>query len=472
MAQNKGPSISIAADTKDAQRGIKDGIIEPLEDARDVLADLATDSKKLDKLEDGMQDAARETADMRDELDKLNRSVRETASAGRNLGDDWKRGTQAAGEGVSELKDEANSTAREAAASFDGSAESIVDAFQEVAANAFAGFGPAGAIAGLAAAAGIGMVVKTFQEGEVRSEALREKISALTDALIEAGARGEIPIQFIVDNLRELASISDEGETSLADLADMAEKTGNNFGQLAQYFAGNVDGIDAIIESQRELNDEYDRGQALGDARMGQIDEENTAREDIVKKLQETKQAAEDARVAEEAWIAAGGPQLEMRAAQIDMVNQAYDDAAGNVDAFISEETGLFDVTAYITAMQQREKALADYQTKLATSGLSDEAKAFLNEQGAEAAATMLAGYQSGDQATRNELNRIWTEAGKEGSGAADKVIKETFKTPYEAKVEVDLDKTKADKDIAEILKRRQLEVMVTYVGRDGRPVD
>ncbi len=84
----------------------------------------------------------------------------------KSLGKKTKKAAEEGKSGMDDFKQEANQTARESAASFDGSAESIVDVFQEVAANAFQGFGPAGAVAGLAIAAGIGLGVKAFEDGQ------------------------------------------------------------------------------------------------------------------------------------------------------------------------------------------------------------------------------------------------------------------------------------------------------------------
>lgn len=99
--------------------------------------------------------------------------------------------------GLSEFRDEANSTAREAAASFDGSAESTADAFQEVAANAFAGFGPAGAAAGIAAAVGLGVALAKLNE-------ISEEINAAKEAGAEwASSFNAATVQERVEALNE-----------------------------------------------------------------------------------------------------------------------------------------------------------------------------------------------------------------------------------------------------------------------------
>lgn len=160
--------IPIVADVESAVRG-PERIADAFEKVQDSLDDVVKDAKRtedaLDDIGDGTKDAADASDDMakkfRDDFDKVRKDSKDT---GDGIGKGFKDGTDRAGDGMDDLKDEAASTAREAGASFDGSAEGIADAFQEVAANAFAGFGPAGAIAGLAAAAGIGIAISKLTE--------------------------------------------------------------------------------------------------------------------------------------------------------------------------------------------------------------------------------------------------------------------------------------------------------------------
>lgn len=168
-------SIDIAANTRAAQRDVKD-LSKALDDTSEALDDLARDSTRSgDKVEASFRD--------------MIRAAGKADDAVKSIGGTSRRSFDEAKEGAEEFKDEANSTAREAAASFDGSAESIADMFQEVAANAFAGFGPAGAVAGLAAAAGIGLAVSGFEAMNEAEQASRERAAEWADAYVEAGGR-------------------------------------------------------------------------------------------------------------------------------------------------------------------------------------------------------------------------------------------------------------------------------------------
>lgn len=92
-------------------------------------------------------------------------------------------------QGLQDFRDESGETAREAAASFDGSAAGIADAFQEVAASAFVGFGPAGAAAGLAAAAGLGIAITAMQTVAEEADAAKERVGEVANAIVDTGGR-------------------------------------------------------------------------------------------------------------------------------------------------------------------------------------------------------------------------------------------------------------------------------------------
>lgn len=186
----KGIDLSIAADTRSAMSAINRGLIDPLEDVSELLETVGKEGDSAgDDIEKGMRDAQRRTDDAADEIRKLRDELNKAGRAGKKTGDDIDDGFNRAEQGAQEFKEEANQTAREAAASFDGSAESIGDVFQELAANAFGGFGPAGAVAGIAAAAGIGMAISGFEQvGEAEAES-RQRAADWAQAYVEAGGK-------------------------------------------------------------------------------------------------------------------------------------------------------------------------------------------------------------------------------------------------------------------------------------------
>ncbi|QIN94314.1 tape measure protein [Arthrobacter phage BlueFeather] len=180
-----GIKIPFLADVAKFIKGT-DSMADALEEVSDSLEDLGK-NKALDKVEDGLQDAGKEAerleAKVKDAFDTIGKEARD---AGSKTAKSVKDGTDKAGEGFGELKDEAAGTAREAAASF-GSIEDAAGALQEVAANAFAGFGPAGMAAGVVAAAGIGLGISALTDHADKVNENKDKMLALAQTIRDNG---------------------------------------------------------------------------------------------------------------------------------------------------------------------------------------------------------------------------------------------------------------------------------------------
>ncbi|HEU5223926.1 MAG TPA: hypothetical protein VFU07_09660 [Candidatus Lumbricidophila sp.] len=195
-----GFSIGIASETRAFKQGIDAGVIKPLENAQDALSDLGKD-RGLDQLEGSLKDAQRATDNLGDEVKQTAATIeREFKDSYRKMKQASDDGMHGAKDGLDDFKSEANSTAKETAASFDGSFDSITGMAQEVAANAFAGFGPAGAAAGLLAAGGIGLATAAFGAVDEANEKSREAAAEWADSYIEAGGR-------ILDSAQILAKV-------------------------------------------------------------------------------------------------------------------------------------------------------------------------------------------------------------------------------------------------------------------------
>ena len=179
-------NIPINGDASKFIRETED-VEQALEKVSDSLDDMARETKKgADKADDAVDKLA-------DSFDEARRSVKKLEEAGDQAGDSVRKSMKHAEEGVDEFKSEAAQTAKESAASFDGSFESIGDVIQEVAANAFAGFGPAGAAAGIAVAAGAGVMIEAITKVGEAFDAARE--SAFTMAYDVGGALTEAGVQ-------------------------------------------------------------------------------------------------------------------------------------------------------------------------------------------------------------------------------------------------------------------------------------
>jgi archaellum component FlaC len=267
-------TLNIAADTRAVKVGIDKGVIEPLEDALDVLEDIGRDGgRDLDKLEDAARDAQDSTEKVKKEFSDLAKEIRDTGrKAKTDFGDKIKDTSRGATEAVEEIGREAESTGKEMAASFDGSIESVGDAFQELTANAFAGFGPAGAVAGIAAAIGIGAVTAELQAQQERAEELK---ALLIDAYKSAAEEGRNFIDQATIDAQALEIFGDSARRKKA--AEDAQKIGADYQTLVRALAGDVDAL-AFVQAQavakeEELNEIYnsttgafgDRQEALKD---------------------------------------------------------------------------------------------------------------------------------------------------------------------------------------------------------------
>ena len=454
----KGISINFLADVRDFLKGTKN-VEDELDDVADSLDDVAKEGEQsTEKLQDSFRDLAKATK-----------------KAGDDVGDNMKRGFKKAEDGAQEFKDEANSTAKEAAASFDGSAESIVDAFQEIAANAFAGFGAAGALAGLAAAAGIGVVSKSILDAEESAKQAQARVEELGQAMIDAGDSSQRPLQSVVDELQNIVSNSEDAVKKFKDIERASKFVGTSAEDLALAYAGQSDALEGQLDVLDDLiakEEEVLDAQARGGSRFGAIQEAKVGtlkqQQEELKKVQEETEAAA---AIEEAYLAAGGAEAQAKADAIAGINQAYDDVVNSVTDFVNGETGILDVEAYLAAIDARSKALEDYQTNLANAGLSTEQKDALNAMGVDAAAAWLAGYQSATPEQQRKLKESLTTASKDNSGVARTTIEKTFEKPIDAKVKVIADTTEAEKHLASLAENKVVRVTAELWTREGKKV-
>ena len=450
----KGISIGIASDTKEFATGVKSGVIAPLEDAVDVLADVAKagdragdqvgDSfddaaRSADKLEDAAKDAGRGTeAGMKEaqaatnkfekELEDAVRGLRDVSRASRastkDVADDFEITAQQQKtlrrKALGEIKDEAKANASETFSSFDGSAASFADGIQGTLGGLVSSLGPVGLAIGAAGALGIGLLNGAVQKGVEQTQAFKDKVGELTGQLIEAGNRGKRSFADLTSEVKSLATETDDSKTSLKDIKEISKNLDEPFKKVTTAYLNGGDALDKLIKKNQGLQDiENARLNALGaeggfagtSKYLNDLEQQNGV-------LKEQKKAIEAAQQAQLDYLNSGATEFQVKAGLIDQLNTAYDEAAGATDDFINKETGLFDVAGYITAMQARAQALADYKTALTTSGLTPEARAFLQSEGEETAAIQLQGYKNASPAQQAELNRIWSEAGKQNSGS------------------------------------------------------
>lgn len=263
----KGINIAIGADTRAYADAVKKGLIDPTEQAAEALEELGKSGPRdLDRIEDSMRDAQKATEKTRDEVDDLKDQLRDL---GRGAKADFAKPMKDAADDTSkafeQVKDDGFSNAKEVASSFDGSAQSIVDGFQGAAAEAFSGFGPAGAIAGLAAAAGLGLITAEFTK---QQEAAEEAKQALVDMYTDAAAAGRayLDSEMINDKARELAM----GDRKKFE--EQAKALGLDLNTVILAQAGSYEHVQVVIKAAEQaaadLASTSDAGSRQGLARL------------------------------------------------------------------------------------------------------------------------------------------------------------------------------------------------------------
>ena len=453
----------------DADLGVRgflkgtDNMEEALQDVSDELENTAKEGDKgLEKLSDKLAEAAKAAQKAGDSIEK-------------SVGGGTKKGAAQAVDATETVQKEAVANLSETVSSFDGTVSSFAGAIQGTLGGIIQDLSGMGLALGVAGAVGVGYLIKEFEKAEIDAERMKERIGLMAEQLVETG---DVSLDFVIDQMKQLATETEDGVTNLDSLAQIANAAEESLGALANAYAGDAKGLKALVDQKKaQLKVEKDTAQALKDAN-GEMDAgalaaqgKAQATQVYVEKLDAAAKAAEEAQKTEEQWLAAGGAEMLTKQAMVDSINTAYDEAAGAVEDYVNEESKIFDVEAYLTAMHEREEALKNYQETLTTSGLSNEAMNFLNEQGVEAASKMLEGYQSSSPETKKELDRIWSEASKEASGSVQTELDKVIKKKQTATIGVDVETQQAIKDLEQITKDRAVKVTIDWRDKYGKPV-
>lgn len=215
------------------------------DDIKDALRGMGLSARQAERAVEGIGDEFKETGREGDRaLDKLEDSLKDvqqqskrTEDAMDDIGDTTKRAFGRAEDGAKDFKQEAEQSAKETAASWDGTLEGIGDLAQEVAANAFSGFGPAGVAGGIAAAAGIAVIIDTFNKITEAADEARE--SAFSMAYDVGGA---LDAAGYTARLAEWTSSTEK----LKEVRDLAVATGWDEVEVTDALASGGDKLDKL----------------------------------------------------------------------------------------------------------------------------------------------------------------------------------------------------------------------------------
>jgi hypothetical protein len=270
-------TTTVDADVRDAEQDLDD-IQDVLEDLGDttakpeVQADTEAAEADLDNVEDALADI-----------------------------DDTVAKPKIDSSGLDDFKGEAVDTAREGAASFTGEFDDVADIIQETLANALVGFGPLGAAAGLALAAGVGIALSQLQKIADEANAAKEAAGELGKEIVDAGGNiadvdvaGRIAewATAIIDDKQAWEIWQSEAVSNLDKVRDQAEKTGLSVEALLAAQAGtNVRDVNLAL-------DEYRTRLADVDAELAPLIAKSAAYNDFVRGLGPEVEGLTDAELA------------------------------------------------------------------------------------------------------------------------------------------------------------------------------
>lgn len=242
-----GVRLDLTTDTRDIKKGFKD-VEEALEDVADSLDDVAKDGEaSTEKLEKSFSELARETKAEAKEMAK-------------DVGGSYDKMERGGKEATKQMAADGAAEAEQLAGSFDGSAESIVDGFQGAASSMFSGFGPAGAAAGLAAAAGIGLISAEMQKAQEEAEETAAATDEMVASMLESGST------YVTEQAKLNALEAFLGDTEARKKAEeFADKIGVDlveFGSAMFGLAGDRENVEQAI--QDHYSDQLETYRKLG----------------------------------------------------------------------------------------------------------------------------------------------------------------------------------------------------------------
>lgn len=324
--KNVGEDLdSVAKDSEQTARKV-DSSADKIEKSFDKAFDGVEDaSKEASKdAEKNIEDIADSTEDMRKdvekETDKLETSFREAFNSvkkeskdtgkdiGKGLDDGFEKGSQAA----EEFRDESESIAKESATSFSGEFEDVADIIRDLLANSLVGFGPAGVVAGVAAAAGIGLVISSLEKSAEEAEEAKDRIISLADAINEV-----------------------DGDINKLDWQGMMRDFGNAIGDTKEWWEPWQDEAKTNIEMVKQNADELGLSfQDLFQGMSGDSEAGKRALDEINEKIAIQQQAYED-------LLAQGvDPVSAAHITQIDRLKEVRDELENN-SGVLTEATEL-----------------------------------------------------------------------------------------------------------------------------------
>lgn len=249
----KAHEVTIGADAKAFEQGIRKGIINPLEDAEDALDDLgdaASDagrqgSRDLGKVEDAAEKLERQLRDAQDQTKKLDRGFKDAGdSAGRSMAH---MGDQAA-----EVGDEIRQNLGEGITSaVEGDFANLGNVIGDTLGGTVAGIGGIGTAAFAAAGAlGIGAVTAAWTAANAETEKNTERANNYFQTLVDGA--GRVTESNILSGIQEYLTDADK----MAEVQRLVSVTGLEQSVVLRALNGDLQDGQAVTERLAVARDE------------------------------------------------------------------------------------------------------------------------------------------------------------------------------------------------------------------------
>lgn len=310
--------------------------------------------KKMDRELSDVADSSRDIERLEDDFRDLGRAAER---AGDDIGDGVGRGFDKAKAGADDFKSEAKQSGTEAAASFSGEFEDVGDFIQETVANGLGGFGPIGAVAGIALAAGIGVFANELTK---QAEAAEERIGEMYDDFIDSGLN-YLSTQYLINETQKL--LGNEEGNRYDEITKAAKTLGLSVQEVALAYAGQSEAIDFVAERANIL---ANREREAAGSRDKYAKESVSQYSNIANALEEVGGATDTARKQAEEQRAA----VDLLASKYGQVEEKAGDAA---DAASKIQSKNVTITADDSQFIRTIRRLQDgsYQARVTVNGVT-----------------------------------------------------------------------------------------------------
>lgn len=466
-----GYNIGVAMDARAVEKGVKAGIIEPVEDAVDKLQELG---RAGDKAGDGISSGVRDSErlldklgaagkdagdDVQDGARKGEQGLEKLGRAGREAGDDIEAGMRAAqsataketreireatakieaetdrikassresfhdaGGATGEFKDEALANFSEVTSSFQGDMSSITDLAQGTFGGLASMGGPAALVFGGIAVA-VGLVGQAFAASGEESEEFKEKIQELAQTkLSDLFGQYEDSGDALARGLRSWAQDADSFGGSLTDFQKNAKKAGLGVGELTAAVGSQS------VSKMRALRNEVD-------AQVKSLDRQAAALSDGTAKGRIASKAAEEQAEAARA--------VRTQLNQNLSVNDAYEKSLRAVAKAAGQTVPEYQASLEATKRwDDATQELADTMTSSLTAAAESSSEAIDNTVGnptkyilgLEARTQAAEQYQANVQAIGQQLpDDLFNFVREQGPGFSDEIATYLAASPAQQK--------------------------------------